>query len=191
MYYCYNSRLNNYSAQRRNKLMYFQLEVDYYSNEANKNKYTSFQLIVSTKTTSKQLKIRMYRALYLQRHLVIPCCLDSKVLCYLDLLLLGSIFFKWMLCLFEQGISRSIFILILYTQIKTNKVIHNVGSQVYPLFFTNMGVSPLHGFIVASLSHIYTITIPQAKFPYPLTVSIYKSSLVLVNVISCILIPFA
>ena len=51
MYYCYNSRLNNYSAQRRNKLMYFQLEVDYYSNETNKNKYTSFQLIVSTKTT--------------------------------------------------------------------------------------------------------------------------------------------
>ena len=34
--------------------MYFQLEVDYYSNEANKNKYTTFQLIVSTK---KQLKV--------------------------------------------------------------------------------------------------------------------------------------
>ena len=25
--------------------MYFQLEVDYYSNEDNKNKYTNFQLI--------------------------------------------------------------------------------------------------------------------------------------------------
>ena len=25
--------------------MYFQLEVDYYSNEANKNKYAQFQLI--------------------------------------------------------------------------------------------------------------------------------------------------
>ena len=35
--------------------MYFQLEVDYYSNEANKNKYTNFELIV----------------LYLQRQLVI------------------------------------------------------------------------------------------------------------------------
>ena len=27
--------------------MYFQLEVDYNSNEANKNKYTNFQLIAS------------------------------------------------------------------------------------------------------------------------------------------------
>ena len=34
--------------------MYFQLEVDYYSNKANKNKYKSFQLIVSTK---KPLKV--------------------------------------------------------------------------------------------------------------------------------------
>ena len=28
--------------------MYFQLEVDYYSNEANKNKYKNFQLIAPT-----------------------------------------------------------------------------------------------------------------------------------------------
>ena len=33
--------------------MYFQLEVDYYSNEADKNKYTNFQLKASIK---KQLK---------------------------------------------------------------------------------------------------------------------------------------
>ena len=33
--------------------MYFQLEIDYYSNEANKNKYTNFQLKASIK---KQLK---------------------------------------------------------------------------------------------------------------------------------------
>ena len=30
-------------------------------------------------------------------------------------------------------------------------VIHNAGSQVYPLLSTNMGVSHLHGLIVASL----------------------------------------
>ena len=35
--------------------MYFQLEVDYYSNEANKNKYTNFQLIASI--NKKKLKI--------------------------------------------------------------------------------------------------------------------------------------
>ena len=34
--------------------MYFQLEVDYYSNEANKNKYKNVQLIASTK--KKNLK---------------------------------------------------------------------------------------------------------------------------------------
>ena len=34
--------------------MYFQLEVDYYSNEANKNKYTNFQLIASI--NKKQIK---------------------------------------------------------------------------------------------------------------------------------------
>ena len=33
--------------------MYFQLEVDYYSNEANKNKYTNFQL---ENINKKQLK---------------------------------------------------------------------------------------------------------------------------------------
>ena len=33
--------------------MYFQLEVDYYSNEANKNKYTNFQLIALIKNSLK------------------------------------------------------------------------------------------------------------------------------------------
>ena len=33
--------------------MYFQLEVDYNSNEANKNKYTNFQLIASIKNNLK------------------------------------------------------------------------------------------------------------------------------------------
>ena len=33
--------------------MYFQLEVNYYSNEANKNKHTNFQIISSTKNYLK------------------------------------------------------------------------------------------------------------------------------------------
>ena len=33
--------------------MYFQLEVDYYSNEANKYKYTNFQLTASIKNNVK------------------------------------------------------------------------------------------------------------------------------------------
>ena len=48
--------------------MYFQLEVDYYSNEANKNKYKNVQLIASTKNKDS---CRLYWAWYLQRQLVI------------------------------------------------------------------------------------------------------------------------
>ena len=54
--------------------MYFQLEVDYYSNEANKSKYKNFQFITSTKNN---LKILVYLALYLQRQLFILCSLDQ------------------------------------------------------------------------------------------------------------------
>ena len=49
MYYLCNGRLNNYSGENRNRLVYFQLEVDYYSNKANKNEYKNFNLIASTK----------------------------------------------------------------------------------------------------------------------------------------------
>ena len=34
---------------------------------------------------------------------------------------------------------------------KANKVIHNAGSQVYPLLSPNIGVSALHELTVASL----------------------------------------
>ena len=47
MYYLYNSRLINYSGFNKDRLVYFQLEVDYYYNEANQNKYKKFQLIAS------------------------------------------------------------------------------------------------------------------------------------------------
>ena len=53
MYYLYNSGLNNYSGQKKNRLIYFQLEVDYYSDEASKNKYTNFQLKASIKNDLK------------------------------------------------------------------------------------------------------------------------------------------
>ena len=36
MNYLYNSRLNNYSGWNGNRLVFFQLEVDFYSNEADK-----------------------------------------------------------------------------------------------------------------------------------------------------------
>ena len=96
--------------------MYFQLEVDYYSKEANKNKYTNFQLKASIKNNLKIPENQIvHRALYLQQELAMLCCLDLKVLRCLNLLLLESIFFRCKLCFFEQGISRSVFISIRYT----------------------------------------------------------------------------
>ena len=94
--------------------MYFQLEVDYYSSEADKNKYKNSQLIASTKKTLKIAEEQIEQGICLQRQPVIFCCLDFKVICCYDLLLLESIFFKCKLCLLEQDISRSIFISIRY-----------------------------------------------------------------------------
>ena len=45
--------------------MYFQLEVDYYSNEANKNKYTNFQLIASIKNNLKMAEDQIAQGIVL------------------------------------------------------------------------------------------------------------------------------
>ena len=94
--------------------MYFQPEVNYYSNEANKNKYTNFQLIASIKNNLKMTEDQIVQAIALATT-ASYFCLDLKVLCCLDLLLFESIFFKCKLCLFEQGVSLSIFTSIRYT----------------------------------------------------------------------------
>ena len=58
--------------------MYFQLEVDYYSNEANKNNYKNVELTASTKTTFDSY--RLHWALHLQRPLVMLVAWTSKYL---------------------------------------------------------------------------------------------------------------
>ena len=45
--------------------MYFQLEVGYYSNEANKNKYTNFQLIASIKNNLKMVEDQIVQGILL------------------------------------------------------------------------------------------------------------------------------
>ena len=45
--------------------MYFQLEVDYYSNEANKNKYTNFQLMESIKNNLKTAEDQIVQGIVL------------------------------------------------------------------------------------------------------------------------------
>ena len=110
----------------------------------------------------------MYRALYLQRQLVILCYLDFKVLCCLGLLLLQSISFQCKLCLSEQDISRSMSISIRYMYIKTSNHVYNACPQVYPLLSTNVGESPLHGLIVAHfrINQIYIKTDEIKMKPY-------------------------
>ena len=45
--------------------MYFQLEVDYYSNEANKSKHKNFQLIASTKNNLKIAEEKIVQGMHL------------------------------------------------------------------------------------------------------------------------------
>ena len=45
--------------------MYVQIEVDYYSNEANKNKYINFQLIASIKNNFKIVEDQIVQGLIL------------------------------------------------------------------------------------------------------------------------------
>ena len=45
--------------------MYFQLEVDYYSNEANINKYKNLQLIASTKNNLKIVEEQIVQGIVL------------------------------------------------------------------------------------------------------------------------------
>ena len=71
------------------------------------------------------------------------------------------------------------------------------GPQVYPLLSTHVRISTFYGLIVAKLAKLSQISQTcikidkvkkKAKFSYLSTASIYESSLILVNVISCILI---
>ena len=96
-------------------LMCFHLEVNYYSNEANKNKSKNLQLIASTKSNLKTTEEQIVQGIVLATltcHTLLLA--DLKVLCCLDLLLLENIYFKCKLSLFEQDISHSIFISIRY-----------------------------------------------------------------------------
>ena len=45
--------------------MYVQIEVDYYSNEANKNKYINFQLIASIKNNLKMAEDQIVQGIAL------------------------------------------------------------------------------------------------------------------------------
>ena len=54
----HNSILSNYSGSNRNRLLYFQLKVDYYSNKANINRYENFHLIASTKNVGNTASLK-------------------------------------------------------------------------------------------------------------------------------------
>ena len=73
--------------------MHFQLEVDYYSNEGNKNKYKNVQLIHQQKIALWLLQIVL--GIVLATTTCHTCSLDFKVLCCLGLVLLESIFIEF------------------------------------------------------------------------------------------------
>ena len=114
--------------------MYFQLEVYYYSNEANKNKYKNVQLIASTK---KNLKIatnctgHCTRNDDLSSYVAWACCclkvnLQSlKVYCCLKVMLVSARY-------------QQLYIYINTIHVNKNTLINNVCPQVYPLLSTNV-----------------------------------------------------
>ena len=67
--------------------MYFQLEVDHYSNEANKNKYTNFQLITSRKNSLKVAEDKIVQGTVLATTTYHPLLLGLE-----STLLLGLVF---------------------------------------------------------------------------------------------------
>ena len=95
--------------------MQFQLEVGQYPNEANKNRYTNFQRKASIKDNLKIAEDQIVQGIVLgtRNCHILLLGLESNLL--LGLVVLESIFFKCKLCLFEQGISRFVFISIQYT----------------------------------------------------------------------------
>ena len=64
--------------------MYFQPEVDYYSNEANKNKYTNFQLKASIKNNLKIAEDQIIQGIVLATRTCHPLLLGLE-----SILLLG------------------------------------------------------------------------------------------------------
>ena len=90
--------------------MYFQLVADYYSNEANKNKYINFQLKASIKNNLKIVEDQIVQGPVLAMRTRHTLLLGLESTFCLDLLLIESIFFKCKLCFFEQGITHSIFV---------------------------------------------------------------------------------
>ena len=96
MYYLYNVRLN-YSGKNRNRLVYFQLEVDNYSKQANMNKHKNFQLIASSKNNLKIDEEQIVQSIVLATTTCHTLLLGLK-----STLLLETIFFKCKLCFLSK-----------------------------------------------------------------------------------------
>ena len=60
--------------------MYVQIEVDYYSNEANKNKYINFQLIASIKNNFKIVEDQIVLGIILATTTFYALLLESTLL---------------------------------------------------------------------------------------------------------------
>ena len=173
--------------------MYFQLEVYYCFNEANKNKYKSVELIVSTKNILKIAKDRTGH------------CTRNDNLSYF-VAWTSKYFVAWACCclkvMFVSARYKSLYIYL--NTIYVNKNQHSRSQRLFPnlsFIIRKSGVSLLHG-LSLRINKIY-IKIDKYKIkPYlyknhsigyiSLFVDCfyYKGSLILVKVTSCILICF-
>ena len=130
--------------------MYFQLKVDYYCNEFNKNKYKNFQLIISAKNNLRIAEEQIVQGITLATTTCYTFLLGIQISVLLGLV----VAWKYVLsasCLFEPDKSRSIFISTRYLQTRTSTLVHNTCPHFYLLLYTNVGVSHLHGLIAARL----------------------------------------
>ena len=126
--------------------MYCELEVDYYSNEAIKNKFTNFQLIATTKMQLKD----SWRTDWTGH------CTCNNNLSYF-VAWTWKCFVAWTCCCLKVYFSSASYVclskievaLYLYKcdirKTKTNKVVHNAGSQVNALLSTIWGYHPCMG----------------------------------------------
>ena len=127
--------------------MYFQLEVDYYSNEANKSNYKNVQLIASTKNN---LKISIYCFVTCtSKYFVAWACYCLKVYLYN---------LKAHCCLKAMFVSaryKSLYIYINTIYVNKNQHSHSSRLQVYPLLSTNVGVSLFFFFFFFSIRVLF------------------------------------
>ena len=127
-------------------MLYFQLEVDYYSNEINKSKYQNFQLMTSTKINFKDSRKVDWTGCYLATATYHALLLGLKIT-------KSAKYFFQVQVMFVLERYKSLYIHVNTIHVSKNHHCYSQydeGLQGSPLLSTNVGVSPLYRLVVAS-----------------------------------------